>query len=133
MEPLLCLETLETALKGGGDRQKPRGRSRTGPRRLRSANVASNACTEPRRQSLMHSRIAKILVLGALMLALPLIATAQTSRVQGMSIQGDYIKDYTGIFTYTSGVSNVGNLVYGELGVATGGTPVDRSIGAVMG
>ncbi|TMQ71208.1 MAG: hypothetical protein E6K80_06255 [Candidatus Eisenbacteria bacterium] len=67
------------------------------------------------------------------MLALPLVAMAQTSRVEGMSIQGDYIKDYTGIFTYTSGVSNVGNLVYGELGVATGGTPVDRSVGAVMG
>ncbi|HET9327213.1 MAG TPA: hypothetical protein VFQ05_10595 [Candidatus Eisenbacteria bacterium] len=81
----------------------------------------------------MHSRIAKILVLGALMLALPLLAHAQTSRVEGMAIQGDYIKDYTGIFTYTSGVSNVGNLVYGELGVATGGVPVDRSVGAVMG
>jgi len=81
----------------------------------------------------MHSRTAKILVLGALMLALPLVAMAQTSRVEGMSIQGDYIKDYTGIFTYTSGVSNVGNLVYGELGVATGGTPVDRAVGAVMG
>ena len=76
----------------------------------------------------MHSRIAKILVLGALMLALPLVAMAQTSRVEGMSIQGDYIKDYTGIFTYTSGVSNVGNLVYGELGVATGGTLVDPDL-----
>jgi len=81
----------------------------------------------------MHSRIAKILVLGALILALPMIATAQTSRVEGMSIQGDYIKDYTGIYTYTSSVTNVGNLVYGELGVATGGAPVDRSVGAVLG
>lgn len=81
----------------------------------------------------MHSRFVKILVLGALILALPAIAMAQTSRVEGMAIQGDYIKDYTGIYTYTSGVSNVGNLVYGELGVATGGTPVDRSVGAVMG
>src|SRR5688572_661487 len=81
----------------------------------------------------MHSRIAKVLVLGALMLALPMIAIAQTSRVEGMAIQGDYIKDYTGIYTYTSGVSNVGNLVYGELGVATGGTPLDRSVGAVLG
>ena len=81
----------------------------------------------------MHSRIAKVLVLGALMLALPMVAMAQTSRVEGMAIQGDYIKDYTGIYTYTSGVSNVGNLVYGELGVATGGTPLDRSVGAVLG
>ncbi len=81
----------------------------------------------------MHSRIAKILVLGALMLALPLVAMAQTSRVEGMSIQGDYIKDYTGMYTYTSAVSNVGNLIYGELGVSTGGTPTDRAVGAVMG
>ena len=82
----------------------------------------------------MHSRFVKFLVLGAvLLMTLPVVALAQTSRVEGMSIQGDYIKDYTAIYTYTSQVSNVGNLIYGELGVATGGTPVDRSIGAVMG
>src|SRR5215470_19692739 len=85
----------------------------------------------------MHSRIAKILVLGALILALPMIANAQTSRVEGMSIQGDYIKDYTGIYTYTSSVTNVGNLVYGELGipVAAGliGASVDRGMGVVLG
>jgi len=82
----------------------------------------------------MHSRIVKLIVLGAILLmTLPVAALAQTSRVEGMSIQGDYIKDYTAIYGYPSQVSNVGNLVYGELGVATGGTPVDRSIGAVMG
>ncbi len=82
----------------------------------------------------MHSRFVKLLVLGAvLLMTLPVAALAQTSRVEGMAIQGDYIKDYTAIYTYTSQVSNVGNLIYGELGVATGGTPVDRSIGAVMG
>ena len=82
----------------------------------------------------MHSRIVKLLLLGAvLLMTLPVAALAQTSRVESMSIQGDYIKDYTGIYTYPSQVSNVGNLIYGELGVATGGTPVDRSIGAVMG
>jgi spore coat protein U-like protein len=82
----------------------------------------------------MHSRFVRFLFLGALLLmTLPVAAFAQTSRVEGMAIQGDYIKDYTGIYTYTSQVSNVGNLVYGELGVATGGTPVDRSVGAVMG
>src|SRR5262245_24529103 len=94
--------------------------------------MASNGLTEPKKQSLMHSRIAKMLILVALMLALPLMAMAQTSRVEDMSIQGDYIKDYTGIYTYTSGVSNVGNIVYSELGVSAGGTPVDRSVGAVM-
>jgi len=69
------------------------------------------------------------------MLALPVLAHAQTSRVEGMSLQGDYIKDYTGIYTYTSGVSSVGNLVYGELGTAPGtpGALFDRSVGAVLG
>ena len=82
----------------------------------------------------MHSRIVKLIVLGALLLmTLPVAAFAQTSRVEGMAIQGDYIKDYTANYGYPSQVSNVGNLVYGELGVATGGTPVDRSVGAVMG
>ena len=82
----------------------------------------------------MHSRFVKLLVLGAVLLtALPVAALAQTSRVEGMAIQGDYIKDYTSIYTYPSQVLNVGNLVYGELGVATGGSPADRSVGAVMG
>ena len=65
----------------------------------------------------MSSRLSKWFVIGsALMMALPVAASAQTSRVEGMSIQGDYIKDYTGIYTYLSQVPNVGNLVYGELG-----------------
>src|SRR5438093_5632818 len=63
---------------------------------------------------------------------LPTLALAQTSRVEGMALQGDYIKDYTGIYTYTSGVVNVGNLVYGELGNAFGSTTFDRSVGAVL-
>ena len=62
------------------------------------------------------SSVRKSIVLGAAMLALPVLGHAQTSRVEGMSLQGDYIKDYTGIYTYPSGVSSVGNLVYGELG-----------------
>jgi len=85
------------------------------------------------------SSLRRSIVLGAVLLALPVLANAQTSRVEGMSLQGDYIKDYTGIYTYTSGVSNVGNLVYGELGTETGipGTGTaglfDRSVGAVLG
>jgi hypothetical protein len=70
----------------------------------------------------------------ALMLTLPVAAFAQTSRVEGLALQGDYVKDYTGIFTYLSSVSTVGNLVYGELGTNVGGpTPADRSMGAVLG
>jgi hypothetical protein len=82
------------------------------------------------------STFRKAFVIGAAMLALPALASAQTSRVEGMALQGDYIKDYTGIYTYTSGIVNVGNLVYGELGTTTT-TPstalVDRQVGAVLG
>jgi hypothetical protein len=84
-------------------------------------------------------RIRKYLALLGLTFALPVVANAQTSRVEGMDLQGDYIKDYTGMYTYTSSVNNVGNLVYGELGVSPSvlpfpaSIPVDRSVGAVMG
>ena len=76
-----------------------------------------------------------ILVLGAaLLLALPAVSSAQMSRVEGMAIQGDFIKDWSGIFTYTSQVANVGNLVYGELGnVNFPPVTFDRSVGAVIG
>jgi hypothetical protein len=89
---------------------------------------------------MMDRRIAKFFVLSAALIALPVVASAQTSRVESMTLQGDYIKDYTGIYTYTSQVPNVGNLVYGELGnqnfVTPGGTAIpggDRSVGAVLG
>ena len=84
---------------------------------------------------MMNRRNAKILVLGAaLMLALTGLASAQMSRVEGMALQADFIKDWSGIFTYTSQVSNVGNLVYGELGnVASPPLTFDRSVGAVIG
>jgi hypothetical protein len=84
---------------------------------------------------MMNRRNTMILALSAaLALALPVVASAQTSRVEGMALQGDYIKDYSSIFTYTSSVANVGNLVYGELGntditLATS----DRGVGAVLG
>ena len=67
-----------------------------------------------------------------LMLALPVVGFAQTSRVEGMALQGDYIKDYTGIYSYPSNLTGVGNLMYGEFGATGGGTPVDRSVGGVM-
>jgi hypothetical protein len=84
---------------------------------------------------MMNRRNAKILVLGAaLALALPAVASAQMSRVEGMALQGDFIKDWSGIFTYTSQVANVGNLVYGELGnVSSPPVTFDRSVGAVIG
>ncbi len=84
---------------------------------------------------MMIRRNAKTLALGALlMLALPVVASAQMSRVEGMALQGDYIKDWSAIFTYTSQVANVGNLVYGELGnVSSPPVTFDRSVGSVIG
>src|SRR5262245_4277708 len=84
---------------------------------------------------MMIRRHVKFFVLSAaLVLALPVVASAQMSRVEGMALQGDYIKDWSGIFTYTSQVANVGNLVYGELGnVNSPPFTFDRSVGAVVG
>lgn len=89
----------------------------------------------------MQSRFLKGLALALVIVALPVVAFAQTSRVAGMSIQGDYIKDYSNIFAYPSCVTCFGNLVYGELGIASGYdedygeyyTTEDRSVGAVLG
>ncbi len=85
-----------------------------------------------------RNTLRRVFMAAVALAALPVIAQAQTSRVEGMSLPGDYIKDYTGIYTYTSGVVNVGNLVYGELGNTltnpNSGGPVtaDRSVGAVL-
>jgi len=76
----------------------------------------------------MLNRWNKMFAAAALALAIPVVANAQSSRVEGMDLQGDYIKDYTSIYTYPSSVSHVGNLVYGEFG---GGS--DRGVGAVLG
>ena len=77
--------------------------------------------------------IRRVILAVAALMALPTLALAQTSRVEGMAIPGDYIKDYTGIYTYTSCITGVGNLVYGELGNSnsTSGTD-DRGVGVVL-
>jgi len=84
----------------------------------------------------MSSRwISKFVVLSALLLmALPVVAFAQTSRLEGMTLQGDYVKDYTNMFTFPSTVVNAGNLAYGELGNTGGVGPVvgDRAFGSVL-
>jgi len=90
----------------------------------------------------MDSRMVKrLFIASALVLAFPVIAGASTSRLAGMGTQGDYTKDYTNIFGYPSCISQVGNLVYGELGVVTDYdnnyseyfSTEDRSVGAVLG
>ncbi|NOT32544.1 MAG: hypothetical protein HOP12_00050 [Candidatus Eisenbacteria bacterium] len=84
----------------------------------------------------MFNRFKKAVVVLAALAILPAVANAQTSRIGGMAVPGDYVKDWSGIYTYVSEVGNVGNLVYGELGhVVSPGftTPVDRGVGAVLG
>jgi hypothetical protein len=83
----------------------------------------------------MNSRqsLKRLFLAAAVLAALPVSAYAQTARVEGLHVQGDYIKDYTGIFSYTSGVTNVGSLVYGELGNINGSTTLDRAVGVVLG
>lgn len=77
----------------------------------------------------MLNRWNKLFAVAVLAIALPVVANAQSSRVEGMALQGDYIKDYTAIFTYPSQVPHVGNLVYGEFGNPS----FDRGMGAVLG
>jgi len=60
----------------------------------------------------MHKLLSRTFALLALVAVLPAAAFASTSRVAGMNVPGDYIKDYTGIRTYVSGVSSVGNLIW---------------------
>src|SRR5262249_51237031 len=62
----------------------------------------------------MSYRMTRILSGIALLVVIPTVAFASASRVAGLNVPGDYIKDYTGIFTYVSGVNSVGNLVYAE-------------------
>lgn len=90
----------------------------------------------------MSSRVVKWLFLATVLLvAFPVAAGASTSRIAGMGVQSDYVKDYTNVFTYISNLCCVGNLVYGELGVATDYdenyseyyNTEDRAVGAILG
>ena len=47
----------------------------------------------------MHKRMTRILSAISL-LVIPTMAFASSSRVAGLNVPGDYIKDYTGMFTY---------------------------------
>ena len=86
----------------------------------------------------MHSRWILRSFVMALVLALPVAASAQTSRVEGMALQGDYIKDYTNIYTFPTCLPMIGNMVYGELGnnltdpVSGHPSTLDRSVGVIM-
>lgn len=60
----------------------------------------------------MHKILSRTFALLALVAVLPTAAFASASRISGMNVPGDYVKDYTGIHTYVSGVSSVGNLIW---------------------
>jgi len=79
------------------------------------------------------SSLRKLFLVGAALIALPVVASAQSSRVEGMALQGDYIKDYTGIFGYPSSITGVGNLVWGEFGNVNNPGGQDRAVGTVLG
>jgi hypothetical protein len=74
----------------------------------------------------MRKRMTRILSAISL-LVIPTMAFASASRVAGLNVPGDYIKDYTGMFTYVSEVNTVGNLVYTEPNTG------NEALGAVLG
>ena len=86
----------------------------------------------------MNKHSFRILVGAALLLTFPVLASASTSRLQGMALPGDYTKDFTAIYGWPASVTSVGNLVYGELGNqlvnTTTGIPngTERAMGAVL-
>jgi hypothetical protein len=72
--------------------------------------------------------MSRIFAALSLLTLLPAISYASSARVNSMNVPGDYIKDYTGIYTYMSGVSGVGNLVYAEPSGSG-----NQAMGAVLG
>lgn len=86
----------------------------------------------------MSKHFIRTLAGAALLMTLPVLASASTSRLEGMALPGDYTKDFTAIYGWPASVTSVGNLVYGELGNQlvnpTTGTPngTERAMGAVL-
>lgn len=81
---------------------------------------------------MMH-QIKRFIFIAAVACMVPAVAFASTARITGLGIPGDYVKDYTGMFTYLSGVNSVGNLVYAETGSMAGWNTIgDRGMGAVL-
>lgn len=64
----------------------------------------------------MFHRSFRFILGAALLTALPALASASTSRLEGMGLPGDYTKDYTAIYSWPSSITSVGNLIYAELG-----------------
>lgn len=81
---------------------------------------------------MMH-QIKRFMVVAAVACMVPAVAFASTARISGLNVPGDYVKDYTGMFTYLSSVNSTGNLIYAETGSMVGTNSVeDRGMGAVL-
>ena len=88
----------------------------------------------------MLNRKIGIAAVAMFLLTLPVVAFATTTRLEGMSLPGDYTSDFTSIYGWPSSLTGVGNLVYGELGndLSPKGYPAkqwqgwERSMGAVL-
>src|SRR5512134_3746161 len=81
---------------------------------------------------MMH-QIKRFIVVAAVACMVPAVAFASTARMTGLNVPGDYVKDYTGMFTYLSSVNSTGNLVYAETGTMIGWNTIqDRGMGAVL-
>ncbi len=81
---------------------------------------------------MMH-QFKRFMVVAAVASMLPAVAFASTARMTGLNVPMDYTKDFTGMFTYTSCVNSVGNLVYADAGTYFySGTPHDQGVGAVL-
>jgi hypothetical protein len=81
----------------------------------------------------MFNRTYRFIIGAALLAAMPVVAQASTSRLEGMSLPGDYTKDYTAIYGWPSSIVGVGNLVYAELGNQNSNTSgTERAMGAVL-
>ncbi len=76
----------------------------------------------------MHKHMSRIFAALSFLTMIPALAFASSSRVDAMNVPGDYIKDYTGIYTYLSGVGSIGSLVYAE--PAGSG---NQAMGAILG
>jgi len=75
----------------------------------------------------MHKLLSRIFAVVAFVAVVPVVAFASSSRVEGLGVPGDYVKDYSGINTYLSGVGSVGNLVW-----VNPGSDNSRGMGAVL-
>jgi hypothetical protein len=79
----------------------------------------------------MFNRKLSTLAAVVFLSALPVVASASTARLEGMTLPGDYTSDYTSIYSWPATITGLGNLVYGELGSTTASTS-DKAMGAVL-